>query len=266
VTYFDTAPTYGTEEIVGRALEGRRSEVVVSTKIRPRDRDTEVPIDAAAVRASVEASLGRLRSEVIDVLHVHAVRSADYPFVRDEIAPALVALRDAGLVRHLAISEEFGSDPGHEMLGLALEDDLWDVMMVGFNLLNPSAATRLFPTTSARSIGVEVMYAVRRALSRPERLRELVTELVASGALDGGRVDATDPLASSSTGAARPRWSTPPTASPAMRPADRWYSPAREVPSTSPPNIASINAPALPDADLAVLHECFGHLDQVSGD
>ena len=51
------------------------------------------------------------------------------------------------MIRFLALSERFGADAGHTMLQRAVEDDCWDVMMVGFNPLNPSARDRVFAAT-----------------------------------------------------------------------------------------------------------------------
>ena len=92
----------------------------------------------------------------------------------------MLRLRDAGAIRFLAISERFAADPGHVMLQRAVLDDCWDVMMVGFNLLNQSARDRVFNATRERDIAVEVMFAVRRALSRQD-------ELAAGGAGAGRR-------------------------------------------------------------------------------
>ena len=63
--------------------------------------------------------------------------------------------------------------------GLALDagDDWFDVAMVGFNLLNPSARGRLLAAAQARGVGVLVMFAVRRALSDPEVCRSVVADL-----------------------------------------------------------------------------------------
>ena len=46
-------------------------------------------------------------------------------------------------LRFLGITERFSGDPQHRMLERALRDDCWDVMIVGFNLLNPSARERV---------------------------------------------------------------------------------------------------------------------------
>jgi aryl-alcohol dehydrogenase-like predicted oxidoreductase len=80
------------------------------------------------------------------------------------------------------------------MLQRALRDDVWDVMMVGFNLLNQSARERVFVQTIEQDIGVLIMFAVRRALSRPERLAQVIEELIENGQLDPADIDREDPL------------------------------------------------------------------------
>ena len=52
ITYVDTAHAYGTEEIVGEGVRGRRDEVVISTKVSPRNREGTL-LDAEALRAAV---------------------------------------------------------------------------------------------------------------------------------------------------------------------------------------------------------------------
>ena len=68
-------------------------------------------------------------------------------------------------LRFIGITEGFNSDSGHDMLQRALQDDVWDVMMVGFNILNQSARERVFPTAMEKNVGILIMFAVRRALS-----------------------------------------------------------------------------------------------------
>ena len=138
ITYVDTAQAYRTEEIVGEGVRGRRDEVVISTKVSPRDREGTL-LDAEALRAAVQASLQKLGTDRIDVYHLHGVGDDEYREVVAELVPELERLRDEGLIRFLAISERFASDAGHSMLQHAVRDDCWDVMMVGFNPLNPSA-------------------------------------------------------------------------------------------------------------------------------
>src|SRR6266536_5682102 len=74
ITYFDTAAQYGngrSEENLGRVMRelGAWSRVVVGTKVRLRAEDLAHP--AAAIRASMEASLKRLGRDDVDILHLH---------------------------------------------------------------------------------------------------------------------------------------------------------------------------------------------------
>ena len=80
------------------------------------------------------------------------------------------------------------------MMARAVRDARWDVVMVGFNILNQSARDRVFVETRRSEIGVLCMYAVRGALSRPEKLRQTVVELVQQGLIDRDAVDVQEPL------------------------------------------------------------------------
>ena len=76
-------------------------------------------------------------------------------------------MRQAGKIRHLAVSEHFASDFEHNLLQQAIEDDLFDVVMVGFNILNQTARRKVLPATRNKGIATECMFAVRRAFSNP---------------------------------------------------------------------------------------------------
>jgi len=192
VTFVDTARAYGTEEIVGKALAGHRDDVTISTKVVPHD--AHGPLSAGRLRRSLEKSLSRLRTDVVDVFSLHGVTPDLYGHCVDELVPELERLRAEGKVRAVGITERFMVDTGHQMLQRALVDDCWDVLMAGFNLLNPSARDRVLPAAADRDVGVLAMFAVRRQLSDPARLRALVAELVAEGHLDNETVNAEDPL------------------------------------------------------------------------
>lgn len=194
VNFIDTAENYGTESVVGRAVAGRRGEVVISTKLSVNVDKHHCP--AGDFPARVEGTLQRLQTDYVDILHLHGVSAADYPYARDEIHPVLQKLKHQGKIRHLGITEAFSPDPGHAMLGPAVANDpaLWDVVMVGFNLLNPSARDRVLPHTQKHDIGTLCMFAVRRALSQPDALRDLVAKLVAEGTVAGDQLNADAPL------------------------------------------------------------------------
>jgi L-galactose dehydrogenase len=263
VTYFDTARAYGTEEIVGRALAGQRDQVVVSTKSHPQDGGG--PLTARALRESVQLSLRRLRTDRIDVFHLHGVDVGLYEHCVGELVPELQRLRAEGALRFLAISERFGTDPGHIMLQRALLDNCWDVVMVGFNLLNPSARDRVFPLTQEKNIGVEVMFAVRRALSQTDELRRVARQLVEEGHIPEGAIDLDDPLGF---------LLRPGRSGSVVESAYRFvrYEPGCHViltgtgnPAHLEDNVSSINSQPLTTGELGGLRRLFGHLDHLSG-
>ena len=111
VTLFDTAETYGpylNEALVGEALEPVRDQVVIATKFGFRN-DPNRPGPAttfdsrpAHIREAVEGSLGRLRTDHIDLLYQHRV-DPDVPI--EDVAGAVKDLIAEGKVRHFGMSE-----------------------------------------------------------------------------------------------------------------------------------------------------------------
>jgi len=109
VTHLDTAEIYGpfaNEELVGRALEGRRNQVVIATKFGLVSHSGGGPgvfdSSAANIRAAVEGSLKRLRTDHIDLYYQHRV---DPKTPIEETVGALSKLVTAGKVRHIGLSE-----------------------------------------------------------------------------------------------------------------------------------------------------------------
>lgn len=187
----DTAEAYKTEPIVGKAIAGLpRDAYVLSTKKGPRDKERLISGDE--YRAAIDAGLQRLGLEYVDIFHVHGVMPHEYAHVRQEIVPVLLEARDAGKIRWLGITENFSSDTTHKTLTEAIQDKVWDVMMIGFNLLNHSARHLLLQETQAQGIGTLCMFAVRRALSKEDALKELLDQLEAKGeiSLNGYNKDA----------------------------------------------------------------------------
>lgn len=193
INYIDTAEAYRTEEIVGKAIAGvPREQIILSTKKNPYKGDT--PVSAAELIAGCEASLRRLGSDYVDVYHIHGPREGQAQHVLDELVPALQRLKEQGKIRATAISEHFSTDTEHSVLLDLLRADVWDVAMVGFNILNQTASKSVFPITQARGIGTECMFAVRKAFSRSDHLRAVLADLVEKGEVPAGEIDLDDPL------------------------------------------------------------------------
>lgn len=107
ITLIDTAPAYGqghSEEVVGRALEGRRDRAVIATKVALEWDERGAPHRNASARrimAEVKDSLRRLRTDYIDIYQVHW---PDPGTPLEETAHAMGALHDAGLIRAVGVS------------------------------------------------------------------------------------------------------------------------------------------------------------------
>src|SRR3954465_15304525 len=109
VTFLDTADMYGVgrnEELVGRAIEGKRDQVFLATKFGnvrgPNGEFLGVRGDPDYVRSACEASLKRLGVELIDLYYQHRV-DPNVPI--EETVGEMARLRDEGKVRYLGLSE-----------------------------------------------------------------------------------------------------------------------------------------------------------------
>jgi aryl-alcohol dehydrogenase-like predicted oxidoreductase len=263
INFIDTARAYGTERVVGEAIRGRRDQVVVSTKASPGFGDEL--LTAAGLRDSLEASLTRLDTDYLDVFHLHGVMPEQYAHCLDHLVPELQRQQQAGKIRFLGITERFASDTRHDLFLRALPDDVFDVVMVGHNLLNPSARRSVFPLTQQNRVGTLVMFAVRRALSSPAAARAVVDELIAAGAVDGTLVNREDPL---------DFVTAHPEVDSLIQAAYRFcrYEPGAHVILTGTgsadhlrANVNAILAPPLPVEIGARLAGLFGSVDSVSG-
>ncbi|MEZ5277915.1 MAG: aldo/keto reductase [Opitutaceae bacterium] len=264
VNLIDTARYYGTEAAVGAAARDRnRASLVLCTKI-PIRREGGL-IDPDRIRSDLEESLKQLKTDVVDVLYLHGVAETDYAFAVSECLPVMEGLRQSGKVRFIGVTESFSVDQTHAMLTRATRDPCWDVVMVGFNILNQTARQTILPQAREGRIGTTLMFAVRRALSRPAALRDVVRRLVSQGHDQLAELDPDNPL----DFLLRPGGAATVT--------EAAYRFCRHEPGVDcvlfgtgnldhiPENIASILGPPLPTEDTARLRELFGSIDSESG-
>jgi len=260
----DTAEAYGTERIVGKAIRDvGRDQIVISTKKLCPDPESDDP--SGELRRGVEQSLKRLQTDYVDVFYLHGVRPKQYQYAYDTLAPVLARLREEGKVRFLGVTEAFIPDPQHAMLKRALEDGCWDVMMVGFNVLNQSARQRVFPHTQVKNIGTMGMFAVRNALSRPAHLKKILAELRDKNQIDPALCEIPDVLGFlTDTGKAE---TLPEAAYRYCRYEPGMDSVLARTGSVEhlKENIAALLKEPLPLADCERLATLFGQVDCVSG-
>jgi aryl-alcohol dehydrogenase-like predicted oxidoreductase len=133
VTFLDTSDVYGdghNEELVGEAIAGRRDEVQLATKFSLSRNDRGgMDIDGRPenVRARAEASLRRLRVDVIDLYYQHRV---DPRVPIEDTVGAMAELVQQGKVRHLGLSEASATSlrraaAVHPIAALQSEWSLW---------------------------------------------------------------------------------------------------------------------------------------------
>jgi aryl-alcohol dehydrogenase-like predicted oxidoreductase len=134
VDFLDTADMYGpfiNEELVGKAIRGRRDRVVIATKFGnvrgPGGAFAGIDGRPEYVRQSCDASLGRLGVEVIDLYYQHRV---DTKVPIEETVGAMAELVREGKVRHLGLSEASADTirraaKVHPITALQSEYSLW---------------------------------------------------------------------------------------------------------------------------------------------
>ncbi len=133
IDFLDTADVYGqgaNEELVGKAIAGRREEVVLATKFGNRwFEDGTRTIDGSPqyVREAIDASLRRLNVDYVDLYYQHRV-DANTPI--EETVGAMAELVAAGKVRHLGLSEAGAqtirrAQAVHPITALQSEWSLW---------------------------------------------------------------------------------------------------------------------------------------------
>jgi len=144
INLLDTAEAYNrghSEEIVGKALLGRRGQALIATKVSPRN------ADPAALRAHCEASLRRLQTDYIDLYQVHwPVADAA---VKDAFA-TLQDLRDEGKVRFIGVSNH-----GLHQLTEAIDTGAALVSnQLCYNLLSRAIETAIAPFCHQQGISI----------------------------------------------------------------------------------------------------------------
>ena len=265
VNFIDTAPPYGTEGVVGKALKSvPRDSVVVATKSTVR-RGGEWWTPERVV-ASLDNSLRLLGTDYVDVFNLHAVDPDMYDYALGTLAPALVAQREKGKIRHFGLTENPIVDFTNETLKRALRGPVWEVFMVGFHMMHQGARENVFAATRENGVGTLLMFAVRSIFTDPPRVAREMKELAAKGLVEKWLGETDDPLGFlvHEHGAANM--------------IEAAYRFARHEPGVDVvlfgtgdaehlrTNVASLLKPSLPDADRAKLAALFGHLKGIGLD
>jgi L-galactose dehydrogenase len=153
INFFDVSPYYGrtlAESRLGNALAGHREKVVLSTKCGRYDRD-QFDFSAARVRASIDESLQRLRTDRVDIFLAHDIEFGDREQILNETLPTMRDLQRAGKTRCIGVS----GFPLRMLADVAQRGDV-DVVLsyCHYNLLARDLDAVLTPVLQSRGIGL----------------------------------------------------------------------------------------------------------------
>ncbi len=157
INFLDTAQLYGpltNESLVGRAIKGRREDVVIATKFArrmdastPGDMSTVGKLDGSAdhVRSSIEGSLQRLGTDYVDLYYQHRV---DPSVPIEETVGAMAELVEQGKVLHIGLSEA-----GPDTIRRAQAVHPIAAVQTEFSLWSRDPETEILPTCRELGIG-----------------------------------------------------------------------------------------------------------------
>ena len=162
ITFLDTAACYGvSEELIGESIATRRAEFVLSTKAGHVAGDyAGRPWTGETVRHSIERSLARIKTDYLDVVHLHSC-SVDV-LERGDVIQALQDAKQAGKSRFIGYSGD------NESAIWAIESGLFDTLQTSYNPVDQKARLGLFASAEERGMGIIAKRPIANAAWRAE--------------------------------------------------------------------------------------------------
>jgi len=133
VNYFDTSPDYsgaGSEQAMGRAIQGVRDKLFIATKFCTPIGHLPPGTPVDEYKKAVEASLGRLGTDYVDLVHIHSCDQVDR-LLDPNVHEAFAQLKQEGKVRFLGFSTHTPNLV--EVTEAAIDDGRFDVMMLAYH-------------------------------------------------------------------------------------------------------------------------------------
>jgi aryl-alcohol dehydrogenase-like predicted oxidoreductase len=175
VNWIDTAPVYGlghSEEIVGKAVEGLRKKPIIATKcglVWDKNREISNCLKEESIRSEVEASLKRLKVDIIDLYHIH------WPIPDEDIEEAwrtIADLVDEGKIRYAGVSN-------FSVEQLERIQDIHPIasLQPPYNMLRREVEDELLGFCAENGIGIVAYSPMERGLFTGKFSRERVKNL-----------------------------------------------------------------------------------------
>jgi len=167
VNYIDTAPDYssaGSEKAVGEAIEGKRDKVFLATKFCTPQGNLPAGTPVADYKKAVEASLVRLRTDYVDLIHVHGCDSVAR-LMDPNVHEAFDQLKQEGKARFMGFSSH--TPDLVDVANAAIDSNRFDVMMLAYHHgIWPSMPEVIARARREADMGVVAMKTLKGAKHR----------------------------------------------------------------------------------------------------
>ncbi|MBN1905969.1 MAG: aldo/keto reductase [Deltaproteobacteria bacterium] len=148
IDFIDTARNYTVSESrIGKAMEQAGKKIIISSKSVDRTTD--------GIRRDIEKSMNELKVSHIDFYHCHSVGSdEDYSRVtaKDGALNGLLKAKEEGVIGHTGVSSY-----NVEVMEKIVDDNLFETIMVGFNIVEPIAYKSVIPKAMKKKRGIFIM-------------------------------------------------------------------------------------------------------------
>jgi aryl-alcohol dehydrogenase-like predicted oxidoreductase len=163
VNYIDTSPDYSHSEselAVGKAIKNRRDKVFVASKFCSPEGHLDEDTSVDGIIEAVEASLGRLDTDYVDLLHIHACNSVDR-LMAPTFHEAFDRLKEQGKARFMGVSSH--TPELETVMRTAVDSGRFDVIMCAYNFSAWPDLESIFSDAHDRGIGVVAMKTLKGA-------------------------------------------------------------------------------------------------------
>jgi predicted aldo/keto reductase-like oxidoreductase len=163
INYFDTSPDYSdaeSERVVGEGIRGHRDKVFVVSKFCTPSGHLPVDSKVDDIIAAVEASLGRLGTDYLDLCHIHACNEVER-LMAPTFHEAFDRLKEQGKVRFLGVSSH--TPELETVMNHAVDSGRFDVVMVAYNFNNWPDLTNIIDKAYAKGVGFVAMKTLKGA-------------------------------------------------------------------------------------------------------
>ena len=163
MTYIDTSPDYSdgdSERAVGGGIKGRRDKVFIASKFCSPDGHLDKDAPVAEIIKAVDDTLGRLGTDYVDLLHIHACNSIDR-LMAPTFHEAFDRLKEQGKARFMGVSSH--TPELEKVMNHAVDSDRFDVIMVAYNFEHWPDLTGIIEKAGRKDVGFVAMKTLKGA-------------------------------------------------------------------------------------------------------